>query len=153
MPGPAPYQEKQPAPECHQRQQAEHIERAEPGARKLIAGLGEERHADREQKNHGPGRHEPHILLLVAAERLHLVDVGDLKRQHRHDGDADDGADVVPGKADRRHHMPEINRKTDRDDQRGFDEPHAAGQHDRRIGRLELLGGDVERRGRQRARL
>ena len=91
-------------------------------------------------------------MLLVAAERLHLVDVGDLERQHRHDRNADDGADVVPGKADRRHHVPEINRKSDHDDQRGFDQPHSAGQHDRRIGRLELFVGDLERSGRERAR-
>ena len=152
LPRPAPHQQEQAAPECDQRQQAEHIERAEPGARKLVAGLGEERQADRDQKDHGPGRSEPHILLLVAAERLHLVDVGDLERQHRHDRNADNGADVVPGKSVARHHVPEIDRKADCDDQRGFDQPHGAGQHDRRIGRFELLGGNFERGGRERGR-
>ncbi len=152
LPRPAPHQEEQAAPECDQRQQAEHVECAEPGARELVAGLGEERQADRDQKDHGPGRSEPHILLLVAAERLHLIDVGDLERQHRHDRDTDNGADVIPGKAVSRHHVPEIDRKADRDDQGGFDQPHRAGQHDRRIGRFELLGGNFERRGRERVR-
>ena len=152
LPRPASHQQEQGAPECDQRQQAEHIEGAEPRPGKLVAGLGEERQADRDQKDHGPRRSEPHILLLVAAERLHLVDVGDLERQHRHDRNTDNGADVVPGKSVARHHVPEIDRKADRDDQRGFDQPHGAGQHDRRIGRFELLGGNFERGGRERER-
>ena len=148
LPRPAPHQEEQAAPERDQRQQAEDIESAEPGARELVAGFGEERQADRDQKDHGPGRSEPHILLLVAAERLHLVDVGDLERQHRHDRNTDNGAEVVPGKSVARHHVPEIDRKADCDDQRGFDKPHGAGQYDRRISRFELLRGNIERRGR-----
>ncbi len=151
LPRPAPHQQEQAAPECDQRQQAEYVEGAEPGARELVAGFGEERQADCDQKDHGPRRGQPHILLLVAAERLHLVDVGDLERQHCHDRNTDDGADVVPGKSIARHHVPEINRKADRDDQRGFDQPHGAGQHDRRIGRLEVLVGNLERGGRERA--
>ena len=113
LPRPAPHQEEQRAPEREQRQQAEHVEAAEPDARELVAGLGEERHADGDQEHHRPGRGEPQILLLVAAERLHLVDVGDLERQHRQDRDAGDGAEVVPVEAVDRHHVADIDRKAD----------------------------------------
>ena len=81
--GPAPHQEEQRAAEREQRDQADDVEAAEPDARELVAGLGEERHADHDQEHHRPRRGEPEVLLLVAAERLHLVDVGDLERQHR----------------------------------------------------------------------
>jgi hypothetical protein len=77
--GPAPHQEEQPAPERDQGEQPKHIEHAEPDARELIAGFGEKRHADGNEKDHGPGRCEPHVLLLVTAERLHLIDVGHLE--------------------------------------------------------------------------
>ena len=85
--GPAPHQQEQPAAEREQRDQADDIEAAEPDAGELVAGLGEERHADHDQEHHRPGRGEPEILLLVAAERLHLVDVGGLEGEHRQQRD------------------------------------------------------------------
>ena len=118
LPRPAPHQQEQRAPERDQRDQAEHVEAAEPDARELIAGLGEERHADGDQKHHRPRRGEPHILLLMAAERLHLVDVGGLEGEHRQQRDADDGGDVVPGKAVDRNDVADIERKSDQRDQR-----------------------------------
>src|SRR6185312_817931 len=77
--GPAAHQKKQRAAEADQRQQAEHIEAAKPDARELIAGLGEERDADGDEKYHRPRRSEPHVLLLVTAEGLDLIDVGGLE--------------------------------------------------------------------------
>ena len=67
----------------HQRHQAADIEAAEPDAREHLAGFGEERGADHDQEHHRPGRGQPHVLLLVAAEGLHLVDIGGLEGEHR----------------------------------------------------------------------
>ena len=86
LPRPMPHQQEERLAEGDERDQAEHVERAEPDARKLVADLGEERHADREQEHHRPGGGEPEILLLVAAKRLHLIDVGGLEREHRQHG-------------------------------------------------------------------
>ena len=87
---PVPHQQEQRAPEREQRHEAEDVKAAEPHAREMIAGLGEERHADRDQEDHRPGRGEPEILLLVAAERLHLIDVGGLECEHGKHGDRQD---------------------------------------------------------------
>ena len=76
-----------------QRDQADDVEGAEPDAREHVAGLGEERRADDDQKHDRPRRGEPHVLLLVAAERLHLIDVGGLEGEHRQHGDHEDGAE------------------------------------------------------------
>ncbi len=88
----------------------------------------------------------------MPAKGLNLIDIGGLERQHRQERNAEDGADVIPGKAIDRHHVPEIERKPDRRDQGDFDHAHDAGKHDRRIGPLETLRGDLERGGRERAR-
>ena len=133
-----------------QREQAEHVEAAEPGAGELVAGFGEERSADGDQKHHRPRRGEPHILLLVAAEGLDLIDVGGLERQHGEQRDADDGAEIVPGKAvsaaPRSRHRWRSRRRRP--------EPTSitrtsAGEHDRRIGALVALCGNSQRGGRK----
>ena len=54
-----------------------------------------------DEKHHGPRRGEPHILLLMAAEGLDLIDVGHLERQHGEQGDAKDGGEVIPCEGDR----------------------------------------------------
>ena len=150
---PPPHQEKQRAPECDQREQAEYVEAAEPGAGELIARLGEKRHADGDQKHHRPGRGEPHILLFVPAESLDLIDVGHLERQHRQQRDGEDGADVMPGKSVGRHHVADIDGKTDQHDQGDLDHADEAGKHDWRIGAFIRFAGNLEGRGRKRSRL
>ena len=109
--GPAPHQQEQRAAEGDQHDQADDIERAEPDARELVAGLGEERDADDDEEHHRPRRGEPEILLLVAAEGLHLVDVGGLERQRRQRRDRDDGGEVVPREAVERNHIGEHRRR------------------------------------------
>ena len=74
------HQKKQAAPERDQTQQPENKEAAEPRARKLIAYFGKEGDAYCDQKNHGPRRGEPHVLLFVAAEGLYLINVSGLER-------------------------------------------------------------------------
>ena len=116
--GPAPHQHEQRAAERQQRHEPDDIEAAEPDPRELVAGLGEERHADQNEEHHRPGRGEPEILLLMAAERLHLVDVGDLERQHGQHRDAGDGAEILPLHAVLRHHVADIDQHADQRDQR-----------------------------------
>ena len=151
--GPAPDQEEQPAPEGDQREQPEHIERAEPGAGELIARLGEEGNADGDEKYHRPGGGEPHILLLVSAEGLHLINVGHLEREHRQDRDAENGREVIPGEAVARHDVADVNREADRGDQGRLDEANEPGEHDGRISLLIGLLGERAGGGRKLVRL
>ena len=108
---PAPHQQEQRAAEADQRDQADDVEGAEPDARELLADLGEEGRADDQQEHHRPGGGEPEVLLLVAAERLHLVDVGGLEREHRQHGDAEDRADIVPLEAVDRNDVADVDRE------------------------------------------
>ena len=87
---PFAHQQEQQLARGDQRDQAADIEAAEPDAREHLAGFGEERRADDDQEHHRPGRGEPHVLLLVAAEGLHLVDVGGLEGEHRQQRDGED---------------------------------------------------------------
>ncbi len=119
---PAAHEQKQPAPEGDQREQAEDVKRAEPGAGKLVAGLGEERNPDGDEKHHGPRRSKPHVLLLMPAEGLDLIDIGDLERQHGEKRDADDGDEVVPGKAMSGYDIADVNDKADGGNQADFDQ-------------------------------
>ena len=148
--GPPPHQQEQGAAESDQGRQAEDVEAAEPHPRELVSRLGEERHADGNQEDHRPRRGEPHILLLVAAKRLHLVDIGHLQGQHRHEGDHQDAGHVVPLEALDRHHIGAVDRGPDQHRQRELDQAHGSGEHNRRISRHGRLGGNVERGGRQR---
>jgi hypothetical protein len=86
----------------------------------------------------------------MPAERLDLIDVGDLERQQGEQLDAENGGDVVPGEAIRGHHVAEIDDQADEADQRKFDQPHRAGEHDRRIGALVGLLRPGRRRQRRR---
>jgi len=146
------HQQEQRPPKADQNQQAGDIEAAEPYARELIAELGEERHADRDQEHHRPGRRQAEILLFITAERLHLVDVRGLEREHRQHGDAENGRDVVPFEAVQRHDVGDVNHEPDQRGERELDHPHGAGEHDRRIGGDGRLGGDLERGLGQRLR-
>ena len=150
--GPAPHHEKQRAAEHDQHDQPGDVERAEPDARELVAGLGEERDADDDQEHDRPGRREPEILFLVTAEGLHLVDVGSLERERRNRRDRDDGEGVVPLEAVERDDIGDVGRKADQHHQTEFDQPNRAGKHDRRIGRRGRLRCDRLRGRRQRAR-
>ncbi|HWZ08749.1 MAG TPA: hypothetical protein VNY53_17765 [Bradyrhizobium sp.] len=86
-------------------------------------------------------------MLFMPAEGLDLIDVGDLESQQGEQLDAENGGDVAPGEAVRGHHVAEIDDQADEADERKFDQPHRAGEHDRRIGALVGL-----RRGRRRQR-
>ncbi len=108
-------------------------------AKTSVAGLGEERGADGDQEHHRPGRGEPHVLLLVAAERLHLVDVGDLERQHRQRADDDRRRQIEPEQAFAARQIGAEDRHADQHDQREFDHAHEAGEHDRRDRRGQRL--------------
>ena len=130
-PRPLPHLQEQRAPKADERHQSEHVEAAEPDAGKFIRTLGEERGADNDEEDHRPGGGEPEVLLLVAAERLHLIDIGDLECQHRQHGDRENSADIVPLEAVDRHDIAAIDRRPDQHDQREFDETHRAGEHDR----------------------
>src|SRR6185312_10850229 len=55
--------------------EADQIEGAEPQPGEFLTGFGEEGHPDHDQEDERPGRGKPHVLLLVPAEGLHLVDV------------------------------------------------------------------------------
>ena len=116
--GPAPHHDEQPAAERQQRQHPDHVEAAEPDPRELVAGLGEERHADQDEEHHRPRRGEPEVLLLMAAERLHLVDVGHLERQQDQHGDAADRGEILPLHAVLRHHVADVDQHADQRDQR-----------------------------------
>ena len=148
LPRPATHQQEQATPEGDERDEPEDVECAEPGAGELIAGFGEERNAHGDQKDHGPRRGEPHVLLLVPAEGLNLIDIGGLKCQHGAKRDAENGGGVMPGKTPRRHHVCDIDGKADGNDEGEFDEPYRTGKHDRRIGAHRSLRCDLERRRR-----
>ena len=77
----------------------------------------------------------------MAAERLHLVDVGDLEGQERKDRDADDRSDVIPFEAVVRQHIGDVHRETDQRYQGQLDHPHGAGEHDRRVGDRQMFVG------------
>jgi hypothetical protein len=107
----------------------------------LVARFGEERNSDGDQKHHRPGGGKTHVLLLVPAERLHLIDVGDLEGEHRQQCDTEDRGEVIPGKAVAWHDIDGVDRKAHADDQRRLDQADQAGEHDRRIsGLIGLLG-------------
>ena len=89
LPRPAPHQQEQRAAE----QRAARSGRRHRSCRARRARTGRRPWRRRTtpmamQEHHRPGRGEAEVLLLVAAERLHLVDVGGLEREHRQHGDA-----------------------------------------------------------------
>ena len=79
----------------------------------MISDLGEEGHADGDEEDHRPGGGEAEVLLLIAAKRLHLVDVGGLEREHRQHGDSQNGPDIAPLEPFDGNDIAEIDRKTD----------------------------------------
>src|SRR5271156_2684443 len=113
---PAADQKEQPAAEGDQREQTEHIKRAEPGTGELVAGLGEERNAYGDEKHNRPRRGEPHILLVTPAEGLELINVRHLERQHGKNRDAEDGGEIVPSETVRRHHVTDVKGEANSDD-------------------------------------
>ena len=118
-------------------------------ARNFAAELGEERDADEQQEHEGPGRDHPRHLAELAAEHLHLIDVGGLEADHGGDRHADDRRDIFPVEAGERHDIDEIDRNADGAEQHEIDDAHGARDHDRRIGGADLLVGDGKRRLRQ----
>ncbi len=71
----------------------------------------------------------------MAAERLHLVDVGHLEGQQDQHGHAGDGGEVLPFHAILRHHVADIDQHADQCDQRNLDHADGAGEHNRRYRR------------------
>ena len=130
FPGPAPHQHEQGAAENQERDEFDDVETAEPDPRELLASLGKERNADQDEEHHRPCGGEPEILLLVAAERLHLVDVSDLERKRRHQRHAGDGRDVAPFEAGLRHDVAHVNQHAYQCNKRALDHANRAGQHD-----------------------
>ena len=142
---PFAHQEKQHVAREHEYGETADIERAEPDAREHVAGLGEERRADHDHEHHRPGRGEPHVLLLVTAERLHLVDIGGLERQHRKRADEKRGGEIAPEQSFARRQIAGKDRHADQHDQRKLGHAHKAGQNDRRNRSRQKLGGDRKR--------
>ena len=150
LPRPLPHQQEQRAPKADQGQEPGDVERSQPYSRIVVADLGEEGHPDGDEEDHRPGGGEPEILLLVAAEGLHLVDVGGLEREHGERRDAENGPDIAPLEPFDGNDIAEIDGKTDHGDQCELEHAHRAGDHDRRPGRRGRLAR--RRRGRRATR-
>ena len=129
-----------------------HVISAEPGPGEFVACFGKVRNSHGEQKNHRPRRGQAHVLFLMAAEGLDLINIGGLERQQREQRDAENAADVIVGGIRNTRDGPKIKRKADCRDQNDFDHADDAGKNDRRVGLLKLLRRDRKRGGRQRAR-
>ncbi len=149
---PASHHEEQRSAESDQHDHPGAVVGAEPDARELVAGLGEERDADDDEEHHRPGGCEPEILLLVAAESLHLVDVCGLERQCCNGGNREDRDRIVPFEALARDHVAGVDRGADQHHQQELDQADGAGEHDRRIRIRGRLFGKLQRGRRQRAR-
>ena len=137
---PAAHHRAQEQPFGDQRGEADEEECRQPQPRHLAAELGEEGRADEQQEHEGPGRDHPRHLPELAAEDLHLVDVGGLEADHRGRGHAENGRDIFPVKAGERHHISEIERDADETEQDEIGDANGARDHDRRIGAAALSG-------------
>src|SRR5262249_40947964 len=89
LPRPLPHQHKHGAAERPQKDKPCNKEGTKPQARVVISYFDEEREADDNEEDDRPGRGKPEILLLVAAERLHLIDIGGLESEHGENADAE----------------------------------------------------------------
>jgi hypothetical protein len=124
-----------------QRHEADAIEAREPHARIIIAELGEEHDRGDHEKQKRKGDDEARALAKRRAERLHVIDVGGLQREHAQHGDADRGERVIPAEAVNREHVGEVDRDADRGHEREFDHAHDAGEYDGRERRHDGLRG------------
>ena len=152
LPRPPAHQQEQRAAKCDQREQPDHIIGAEPGPREFVARSRKVGNSHGEQKYYRPRRGEAHVLFLMAAEGLDLINIGGLERQQREQRNADDAADVVVGGVRKTRNGPKKERKADCRDQKDFDHADDAGKNDRRVGLLKSLRRDRKRGGRKRAR-
>jgi hypothetical protein len=134
-----------------QRGDAADVERAEPDPRKHFAGLGEERGADGDQENDRPGRGQPHVLFLVTAERLHLIDIGGLEGQDRQRGDGKRRREIAH-EAFAGRDIGGIDRHADEHDQAEFGHAHEAGEYDGRHRGRQNLARHRQSFRRQRGR-
>src|SRR5262249_40792869 len=98
------------------------------------------------------GGSEAEVLLLVAAKRLDLIDVGNLEGERGQRADGRDRDDIVPFEAIARDHIGAIERRPDQHGERKLDEANGAGEHDRRIGGNGRLRGELQRGRRKRLR-
>jgi MoxR-like ATPase len=110
---PAAHDAVQEEPRAVEREQPDGVEAREPEARIHAAELREERERDDHEEHDRPRDGEACALAHRIAERVDLVDVGGLERDHRQGRDAERGRDVVPvedavGRVD----VTEIGRKT-----------------------------------------
>src|SRR5215470_6771599 len=101
---------------------------AEPDARELVAGLGEEARADDQKEDDRPGRGETEVLLLMAAERLHLVDVGYLEGERGEHADRRDRGRIMPFEAAARDDVGGIERGPDQHGERQLGDANNAGE-------------------------
>jgi hypothetical protein len=142
LPRPAPHQQKQNPPEGHQNQKTNYAERAQPDAGELIARLGKERDSDGDEKDDRPCGGEPHVLFLMTSKCLDLVDVNRLEGDHRQNRDGEYGCDIVPFETICRDDVANIDGQPRQGHQGKFHQSHNARDHNRRIGRSRILGGD-----------
>ncbi len=89
--------------------------------------------------------------LIVAAEDLHLIDVGRLETHHGSSSHRDDRGEVFPSEASFWRDIEQVERDADDAEHQEIDHAHDAGDDDGRVGGAHLLIGDGERRGRQSA--
>src|SRR3954470_409431 len=129
---PGAHQRAQHQTLAEERGEPEDVEGGKPQPRNFAAELGEEGDADEQQEDERPGRDHPRHLPELAAEQLHLIDVGSLEADHGGNRDGDDlrGIDPAEG-AGVRHDIAEIEDDADEAQQREIGEAYEAGDHDR----------------------
>ena len=111
---------------------ADREEAGKPYPRVKIAEPRKEHDGGNDQEHHGERNDEPRAFAERPPERLYVVDVGGLKREHGQRGNPERGDGVIPTEPVGFDHIGKIDADADRRDQRTFDDAHDAGEHDRR---------------------
>src|SRR6202011_5322323 len=98
-----------------------------------------------DQENHRPGGSQPEILLLITAERLHLIDVGRLECEHGKRGNAKNCPDIAPFEAFDGNEIANVADQTGCDDEQEFGYAHDPGHHNRGPGSSQRRSGRTSR--------
>ena len=146
---PVAHQQEHGAAEPKQDQKPEDVEAPEPEPGIVIARLGEKCRRDRDQENHRPGGSQPEILLLITAERLHLIDVGRLECEHGKRGNAKNCPDIAPFEAFDGNEIANVDDQTGCDDEQEFGYAHDPGHHNRGPGSSQRRSGRSSSHGRR----
>jgi hypothetical protein len=112
----------------------------QPAAREHLVEFQEEGDGGRQQEDKRPGRDQPRQLIQRTAERIDLVNVDRLKRDHRTGGDSGDGPDIGPTESFRPDDIEAIDQRPDQRDQRAFHHAHETVNDDWRISRTRRFG-------------